>query len=106
MEEFKANAKQLVDNMKKKHAQELARFKEKLQKSQVASRAGHPKHHSPVMSVPHVPITHFPVDHMVLNDAQSIVEIDQFDVYRSRVVDGSHTDLSSPKSCSTHGRSR
>ena len=51
MEEFKANAKQLVDNMKKKHAQELARFKEKLQKSQVASRAGHPKHHSPVMSV-------------------------------------------------------
>merc|ERR1711966_65794 len=34
MEEFKANAKQLVDNMKKKHANELLRFKEKLQKSQ------------------------------------------------------------------------
>merc|ERR1712010_355263 len=34
MEEFKANAKQLVDNMKKKHSNELFRFKEKLQKSQ------------------------------------------------------------------------
>jgi len=34
MEEFKSNAKQLVDNMKKKHANELFRFKEKLQKSQ------------------------------------------------------------------------
>merc|ERR1712010_84244 len=34
MEEFESNAKQLVDNMKKKHANELFRFKEKLQKSQ------------------------------------------------------------------------
>merc|ERR1711918_276189 len=34
MEEFKANAKQLVDNMKKKHSNELFRFKERLQKSQ------------------------------------------------------------------------
>merc|ERR1712166_563041 len=32
MEEFKSNAKQLVDNMKKKHANELFRFKETLAK--------------------------------------------------------------------------
>merc|ERR1711990_1221831 len=33
MEEFGMNAKQLVDNMRKKHASELFRFKDKLQKS-------------------------------------------------------------------------
>merc|ERR1711990_952604 len=34
MEEFEMNAKELIDNMRKKHANELFRFKEKLQKSQ------------------------------------------------------------------------
>merc|ERR1712216_787721 len=34
MEEFEMNAKQLIDTMRKKHASELFRFKEKLQKSQ------------------------------------------------------------------------
>jgi len=33
MQEFEMNAKQLSDNMKKKHANELFRFKDKLQKS-------------------------------------------------------------------------
>merc|ERR1712070_1268233 len=33
MEEFEMNAKQLVDNMKKKHASDLFRFKDKLQKT-------------------------------------------------------------------------
>merc|ERR1712100_919563 len=33
MEEFEVNAKQLVDNMRKKHANELFRFKDKLQKN-------------------------------------------------------------------------
>merc|ERR1712072_965828 len=33
MEEFEMNAKQLSDNMRKKHANELFRFKDKLQKS-------------------------------------------------------------------------
>merc|ERR1711990_826841 len=33
MEEFGMNAKQLVDNMKKKHASDLFRFKDKLQKT-------------------------------------------------------------------------
>lgn len=33
MEEFEMNAKQLVDNMRKKHANELFRFKDKLQKT-------------------------------------------------------------------------
>merc|ERR1711934_469095 len=33
MDEFEMNAKQLVDNMRKKHANELFRFKDKLQKN-------------------------------------------------------------------------
>ena len=35
MEEFEMNAKQLTENMRKKHANELFRFKDKLQKSMV-----------------------------------------------------------------------
>merc|ERR1712188_177112 len=34
MEEFKANAKQLIDTMKKAHSRKLVNFKERLQKSQ------------------------------------------------------------------------
>merc|ERR1719183_1433275 len=33
MEEFETNAKELIDNMRKKHANELFRFKDKLQKN-------------------------------------------------------------------------
>merc|ERR1719473_681548 len=35
MEEFEMNAKQLTDNMRKKHANELFRFKDKLQKTRL-----------------------------------------------------------------------
>ena len=52
MEEFKANAKQLVDNMKKKHSNELFRFKEKLQKSQVSTTTPqHLIHSTPQLSL-------------------------------------------------------
>ena len=44
MEEFEMNAKQLTENMRKKHANELFRFKDKLQKSMVPPPPQCPTH--------------------------------------------------------------
>lgn len=75
MEEFEMNAKQLTENMRKKHANELFRFKDKLQKSMVRASW-----------LPVAPPTR------LLSNLPSLL--------------GSLTGQSSPRSCSTRGRSR